>query len=122
MSEAADVERVRAHMLTCLQAAVPLWLAELNSTPEFARVGVAESWAEHAGEQIAAQGDILMYGGGKKGETAAVFNALARGLAAMSTKPGGVLFLDLVWCATHSPGGAPAEQQVCKSCLEAEAA
>lgn len=41
---------------------------------------------------LTAKGDILQFGGGKKGEVAEIFNGLADALAVMSFCPGGVLF------------------------------
>jgi hypothetical protein len=41
---------------------------------------------------IGAHGDVLQYGGGKRGEAAKAFNVLAEGLALLSFCPGGVKF------------------------------
>ena len=46
---------------------------------------------------LASQGDLLMFPGTKAGQTAAVFHALARGLALLSFVPGGVTFLGDHW-------------------------
>jgi hypothetical protein len=109
-------------LLMSLEAAVPMWLAELDKLPASLRSGQLDFWRAHALEEVAAHGDVLMYGG-KKGDAAKAFNWLARGLAALSTNPGGVAFLGRVWCADHSPGGAPrGESQVCHRCAEVEAA
>lgn len=43
-------------------------------------------------ELIGGQGDILQFGGGKKGEVAKVFAAVARGIAICALQPGGVTF------------------------------
>ncbi len=48
--------------------------------------------AKDAASQIAEKGDILQYGGGKKGEVAKAFAAMARGLAAAAFVPGGITF------------------------------
>lgn len=42
---------------------------------------------------IAEKGDILQYRGGKKGETARVFNLTAEALAHLAFCPGGVTFM-----------------------------
>lgn len=44
------------------------------------------------GDLLGEKGDILQFRGGKPGETAKVFNALADGLAVMAFCPGGVTF------------------------------
>lgn len=75
-------------LLTSLQAAVPLWYREL---------GLPDTLAEHTKpdvlqpiqEAIAHHGDVLLFRGGKKGETADVFNKMAKGMAILSCFPGG---------------------------------
>ena len=69
-----------------LSAAVPLHAAELKRLPwsDVAHI------AGECSQTIAEKGDVLQFGG--KGGAAA-FNALARGLAALSFAPGGVNFL-----------------------------
>lgn len=42
------------------------------------------------GRYLGEQGDILLFGGGKKGQVATVFNAVAESLAYMAFVPGGV--------------------------------
>jgi len=71
-----------------LAAAVPLWIEE------FVRKGytfddVARVAAE-SGQVVAEKGDLILFKGKKKGETAAAFNALAKGIAALAFVPGGV--------------------------------
>jgi len=82
---------------TSLQAAVPLWIEELKRQPweEIQRI------AQESAQVIAEKGDILQYRGSKKGETAAAFNALAKGVAALSFVPGGVTFLGDKWESEH---------------------
>ncbi len=80
-----------------MSTAVPLAIEELKrvsfeTVQQVARVGA---------EILAAQGDLLQFKGGKRGETAKVFAATARGLAALSFSPGGVCFLGEHWCAEH---------------------
>jgi hypothetical protein len=76
---------------TALQAAVPLWIAELKQMRERS----PDSFWNHchrrtqeAAQILAEQGDALMFR--VKGKSAQVFNALAEGLAIMSFCPGGV--------------------------------
>lgn len=82
-------------LLPALQAAVPMWIDLLRATDPWQRVALAK---EDAAE-VAAHGDVLMYRGGKRGDTARVFNALARGLAIAAYQPGGVTFAGLRWDA-----------------------
>lgn len=73
-----------------LSCAVPLRIAEYE-----ARGGPSPADLDrvrgHAG-LIAERADIVLYRGKKKGEAAAVFAALADGLAVMAFCPGGVRF------------------------------
>lgn len=48
-------------------------------------------------QQIAEKSDVLMMGGGRKGEAAQVFGVLADGLAIMAFAPGGVAFMGLIF-------------------------
>ena len=69
-----------------LSAAVPLYVEEFRH----------RAWDDlvleaHAASQIVAEkGDIVLFRSRKKGESAKVFNALARGIAILSFAPGGV--------------------------------
>ena len=47
-------------------------------------------FAQTFGSRLAEKGDILLYGGGKKGEPADLFNELARAVAVLSFCPGGL--------------------------------
>ena len=80
-----------------LSAAVPLWQAELAELPwaevEACTVGVADLLAE--------RGDVLLFGGGKKGEVNTIFNRLAKAIAAMSFLPGGIRIFGCHWEAKH---------------------
>lgn len=81
-----------------LSAAVPLWIKELQGLPwkDVAKM------ADESATIVASQGDTLMYK--TKGKTRETFNALARGLAALSFVPGGVTFMGMHFEARHSPG------------------
>jgi len=46
--------------------------------------------AENAGRLIAERADIMLFGGGKKGQAAEVFNALAEMVSYMAFLPGGI--------------------------------
>lgn len=49
---------------------------------------------------LAERGDVLLYGGGRKGEVAALFATLTDALAVMSFVPGGVRFCGRRWLAS----------------------
>ncbi len=72
-----------------LGCAVPLWAMELKKLPW----SEIEKIAHESAQIVAEKGDVLQFRSKKKGETANAFNALAKGLAALSFCPGGVTFL-----------------------------
>jgi len=72
-----------------LSAAVPLHVEELARLPYAEVLRIARECAQ----VVAEKGDIIQWRSKHKGETAAAFNALARGIAALSFSPGGVVFL-----------------------------
>ena len=78
-----------------LSVAVPLNIAELE------RKGGPDAndllLAQQAGQEVAAKGDRLLYRCGKKGETAALINELAFGIAVLSFLPGGVKAFGQHW-------------------------
>ena len=80
-----------------LLAAVPLWIEKfkLKGWPELLEIAKVE------GQVVAEKGDIIQYRSKKKGETAAAFNSLARGLAVLAFFPGGVKFSGLHFEAVH---------------------
>jgi hypothetical protein len=82
-------------LAVALSGAVPLWIARHKHTPSEARMARARELADI----IASKGDLIMFKGGKKGETAAAFNALAEALALAAFQPGGVTFQDAHWDA-----------------------
>lgn len=88
-----------------LLLAVPLRMASQARWSDEER---AEA-AHRAAQIVAEHGDILMYGGSRKGEAAKAFAALAEGLAAAAYQPGGVRFAGMHWCVDHD------------ACLAAEA-
>lgn len=87
-----DADETRLALLrTALEAAVPLYAMQLREKPwsEIQRI------AAEAGQMIAEHGDDVLFRSKKKGASAAAFNALARGIAALSFVPGGVTLFGL---------------------------
>ncbi len=94
------------NLITALQAAVPLHMAEMRDWSEKRR----NNEGHFAAQVIAAKGDVLQFGGSKKGQAAHAFNWLARGLAVAAFQPGGVTFAGLHWCVEDDedcPNGRP---------------
>lgn len=69
-----------------LQAAVPLWIADMRDWEPERRVRAARDCAP----TVAAHGDDLQFGGKHAAEA---FNKLALGLACCAYQPGGITFL-----------------------------
>jgi hypothetical protein len=86
-----------------LSAAVPLWIMELRekSWTEIQRI------AAECSQIVAENGDLLMFKSKKKAESAAVFNALAKGTACLAFCPGGVTFLGLHFEASLESANDP---------------
>lgn len=105
-------------LIETLTLAVPLWIDRLAMHDPARRDNLIQSWAADAADAVSSRGDVLQYGG-KRGEAASVFNAMARGLAALAHSPGGVTFLGVGWCARHSPGGrdSAAWEALCPACV-----
>ncbi len=87
-------ESVLAIALSC---SVPLYAIELAKLPlaEVLRI------AAECGQVVAEKGDVVQFQGGKKGESAAAFNALAKGIACLSFAPGGVTTFGMHFENTH---------------------
>lgn len=49
------------------------------------------------GEVLAAKGDILLFGGGKKGEQADLFNRTAHAISVLAFVPGGITIFGEHW-------------------------
>ena len=81
-----------------LSAAVPLWIEKLKPLTPEERIARASGLADI----IAAHGDIILYRGGKAGESAKAFNALAEGVAIGAFQPGGVTAFGQHWCVNHA--------------------
>ncbi len=84
-------------LMMTLALAVPIAIEDAKRMP----LADVQQAAREASVTIGAKGDVLQFGGGKKGEAAAAFAALARGLAALSFQPGGVKFNGTEWIAVH---------------------
>lgn len=71
-----------------MAAAVPLYIIRFQEKggPDDEDIRQAHAMAGKLGEH----GDILLFGGGKKGECAELFNETARAIAVMAFCPGGV--------------------------------
>lgn len=82
---------------TTLQAAVPLWAIQFREYTWNRLQGMLPDIVD----MIASHGDNVLFKSKKQGETAAAFNALAKGLAICSFVPGGVTLFDEHWEFTH---------------------
>lgn len=117
-AEGRRVNDMRTAPLTqTLQVAVPLWVAVAADQDEHGRAGLLERWRQDSVDVIAGNGDNILFRGPKRGDTAAAFNHLARGLAALAHLRGGVPAFGLIWCAVHSPDGASTDGRLCARCL-----
>lgn len=108
MTRPAWPENGRHILPDMLQLAVPLYIQQLkdNGGPadaDFTRLcGI--------GDSLAHQGDVLLFGGRKKGEAAQLFNDLAFAIAVLSFVPGGVCVFGQRWesirnCGEECDGG-----------------
>ena len=87
------------NLYIALSAAVPLhiMILQVRGGPTDVDLQVAREASCLLGEK----GDLLMFRGGKRGETARVFNALAKSLAVLAFCPGGVTLFGQHWEATR---------------------
>ena len=71
-----------------MDAAVPLYIMQLQEKggPDADDMKRAQAVSGKLGEH----GDILLFGGGKKGECAEMFNETARAIAVLAFCPGGI--------------------------------
>lgn len=99
-SAVAGIGDATNHVLLTLtlSCAVPLWIEQFRVLNDDQRLEIARV----SGQEIAEHGDIIQYRSKKKGETAAAFNHLARGLAVLAFAPGGVRFAGLHFEAGRS--------------------
>lgn len=84
---------------TMLDAAVPLYIAELSSQggPSDADLETARAF----GRTLAERGDVLLYGG-KPGDAGDLANSCAKSIAALAFCPGGVTVFGRHWEADLS--------------------
>lgn len=76
-----------------LDVAVPLYIAQLRGLPDEEFQATWRSWIDDSAlEATGVFSEVLPAGGGRPGDAARAFNALAKALAAMSFVPGGVPF------------------------------
>ena len=78
-----------------LDVAVPLWINELRALSFDHRMERAKICAQ----VVAEKGDVLQFGGGKRGEAANAFNRLAEGVGCLAFAPGGVKIFGRHWQA-----------------------
>ena len=86
----------KQHLLaTALDCAVPLRILEIKQRggPD----DVDFQRAREVGSLLGEKGDLLMFPGKKKGESARVFNEMAFGLAVLAFCPGGVKVFGRHW-------------------------
>lgn len=114
-------------LVETLAIAVPLRIDELRQLPDSRRAEVGARWATRAADAVGHHGDMLQFRVKANRRhsaecvaerrpdcdcltgTAQVFNAMARGLAALALNPGGVVFGGRHWCMDH-PGGLTAAE------------
>ena len=95
-----------------LSVAVPMWIHELKSIPCSELQGMASECAD----VIASKGDVLQFGGGKNGDAARAFNALAKGLAIGAFSPGGIQFMGMRFVARHPDDDTDVVQWDARGC------
>ena len=80
---------------SALSAAVPLYIDELKKKggPDETDFKQATELSKILGER----GDVLLFGSKKKGETAEMFNGVAKALGVLSFVPGGVTLFGSHW-------------------------
>jgi hypothetical protein len=93
MTAVASEFDVPPALLPMLDMAVPLRVHDLRYWSWAARRELASA----AVDEIASRGDVLLFRGGRKGESARVFIALVDALAVLALQPGGVTFADRHW-------------------------
>jgi hypothetical protein len=99
-AEERQLQREHPALIAALEAAVPMWIEKLRGLTEEERVKIGHE----VSQVVAEKGDILMFGSKRQGEVADVFNATAKGLAALAFSAGGVTFCGLHWEAHAHQG------------------
>jgi hypothetical protein len=105
-------------MRVTLMMAVPIWVGRLNSMREDLALDEAIRWARDAADVVASRGAVIQHRDNRPEEVAAMFNVMARGIAALSGAPGGIHFLNTLWCAAHHEMGIYGRHlRICPDCL-----
>ena len=88
-----------ALLTTMMQTAVPLHIMQLKERggPSPEDMATAQETSDMLGER----GDVLLCGGGKKGEAADLFNRTAKAIAILAFVPGGVTIFGTTFEAKH---------------------
>ena len=71
-----------------LSTAVPVWIMSLQDKGGPTKKDFDE--LKETSKLLGEKGDILLFGGGKKGECANIFNKTAKAIAVLSFLPGGI--------------------------------
>ena len=83
------------NLMLMMQMAVPLYIERLKEkggpTPEDMKK------AQETSDMLGERGDVLLCGGGKKGECAELFNRTAAAIAVLAFVPGGVTIFGGHW-------------------------
>lgn len=80
-------------LTSTLQLAVPMWIDQMRRYPWEHVQARAKVCSQH----IAEHGDLILFKGKKKGESAEAFNRLAEGVACLAFAPGGVKLWGSHW-------------------------
>lgn len=102
LREQLEASSRNALLLITLDVAVPLRILEMQDWTPDRRIESAKG----IGQLITEKGDVLQFGG-RKGEAAQVFNALAQGLAVGAYQPGGIRFGGRHWVVEQEPERPP---------------
>jgi hypothetical protein len=110
----------QAALSKCLSVEVPLWISKANTgiQPDD---GLLMAWRNRAGVALQ-RADDMVFGSKRRAEAATLLVDLARGIAALAYRSGGVAFAGMIFCAEHSPDGAIATDDTgqCGLCRSAE--
>jgi hypothetical protein len=104
-----DYHDFRTHPLpTLLSAAVPLWIRRIQDAFQRGDLDQAALTREVDGlrdfaQTLGAEGDKLLFRGGKPGEAAALFNRTAHAIALLSFVPGGITIMGSHWETDADP-------------------
>ncbi len=93
-----------------LDAAVPLWVLKMREDSALLKKTLAESG--EFSQDLAEHGDALLYR--IPGKTADMFNKLARSIAALSFRPGGVKVFGRHWETKRSSPGSTKKRRSSK--------